>query len=62
MFKDELRGKIVKEFGALRAKTYSYLMGDGSEVKKAKGTKECVIKPELMFENYKDYLSIARLY
>ena len=37
-------------------------MGDGSEVKKAKGTRECVIKPELMFENYKDYLSIARLY
>ena len=31
-------------------------MGDDSKVKKAKGTKECVIKPELMFENYKDYL------
>ena len=29
-------------------------MGDESEVKKAKGTKECVIKRELMFENYND--------
>ena len=56
MFKDELGGKIIKEFCALRAKTYSYLMGDDSEVKKAKGTKKCVIKRELMFENYKDCL------
>ena len=28
----------------LRAKTYSYLIIDGSEDKKAKGTKKCVIK------------------
>ena len=56
LFKDELGGKIIKEFCALRAKTYSYLMGDDSEVKKAKGTKMCVIKQELMFENYKGCL------
>ena len=31
-------------------------MGDDIKVKKAKGTKECVIKAELMLENYKDYL------
>ena len=31
-------------------------MDDDSEVKKAKGTKKCVIKQELMFENYKDCL------
>ena len=54
--KDELWGRIVKEFCALRAKTYSYLMGGDNEVKKAKGTKKCVIKRELMFENYKDCL------
>ena len=30
LFKDELGGKIVKEFCALRAKTYSYLIGDDS--------------------------------
>ena len=46
----------MKEFCSLRAKTYSYLMGDDIEVKKAKGTKKCVIKQELMFENYKDCL------
>ena len=31
-------------------------MGVDSKVKKAKGTKNCVIKRELMFENYKDCL------
>ena len=46
----------MKKFCALRAKTYSYLMGDSSEIKKSKGTKKCVLKRELMFENYKDYL------
>ena len=56
MFKDELGGKIVKEFCALRAKTYVYLMDNDSEMKKAKGTKTCVIKRRLMFENYKDSL------
>ena len=43
----------MKEFCALRAKTYSYLMDDNSEIKKSKGTKKCVIKRELMFDNYK---------
>ena len=40
LFKDELGGKIIKEFCALRGKTYAYFMGDDSEVKKAKGTKK----------------------
>ena len=31
-------------------------MVDNSEVKKSKGIQKCVIKRELMFENYKDYL------
>ena len=55
-FKDELGGKIMKEFCGLRAKPYAYLMDDESEKKKAKGTKRCVIKRRLMFENYKDCL------
>ena len=46
----------MKEFCALRAKAYAYLMDDGSEKKKAKGTKKCVMKRRLMFENYKDCL------
>ena len=36
MFKDELGEKIIKELCALRAKTYTYLMDDDSEKKKAK--------------------------
>ena len=56
LFKDELGGRIMKEFCALRAKTYSYLMDDDSEVKKSKGTKKCVIKREIMFDNYTDCL------
>ena len=55
-FKDELGGKIMKEFVALRAKTYAYLMDDDGEEKKPKATKKYVIKRELMFKNYKDCL------
>ena len=55
-FKDELWGKIMKEFVGLRAKTYAYLMDDDTEHKKAKGTKKCIIKRELMFKNYEDCL------
>ena len=46
----------MKEFVALRAKTYAYLIDDDGEVKKSKGTKKCVIKRDLMFKNYKDCL------
>ena len=52
LFKDELGGKIVKEFVVLRAKINSYLTNDASEHKKAKGAKKCVIKRRLLFENY----------
>ena len=56
MFKDELGGKIMTEFCALRAKTYAYKLVDNTETKKAKGTKKCIVKRELMFKNYKDSL------
>ena len=46
----------MKGFCALRAKTYSYLMDDDSEVKKSKWTKKCVIKRELMFKSCTDCL------
>ena len=46
----------MTEVVALRPKTYAYLIDDGSEHKKAKGTKKCVIKQNLMFENQKDCL------
>ena len=39
LMKDELGGKIIREFVTLRPRTYSFLTGDGKEDKKAKGTK-----------------------
>ena len=55
-FKDELEGKIMKEFCALTPKAYAYLMDDDSEKKKAQGTKKCVIKHSIMFKDYEDCL------
>ena len=54
--KDELGGKIKLKFVALRPKTYSYLMDDDSEAKKAKVTNKCVIKRILKFNDYKNSL------
>ena len=54
--KDEIGGKIMKEFVALRPTTYSYLIDDGVSDKKAKGTKKCVVKWVLKFNDYKDSL------
>ena len=54
--KDELGRKIMTEFGGLRPKTYSYLIYDGNSDKKAKGTKKCVIKQILTFNDYKNCL------
>ena len=56
LMKDELGGKIMTEIVALRPKTYSYLTDDCEEDKKAKGTKKCVIKRRLKFNDYKDCL------
>ena len=52
--KDELGGKIMTKFVGLKAKTYSYLIDDGSEDKKTKGTKKRVIKRKSKFEYYKN--------
>ena len=51
LMKDEVGGKIMTEFVALRPKTYSYLTDDCKEDKKAKGTKKCVIKQRLKFSD-----------
>ena len=40
---------------------YSYLIDAGSEDKKAKGTKKCLIKRKLKFENYKSCLEATQL-
>ena len=56
LMKDELGAKIMTEFVALRPKTCSYLTDDCKEDKKARGTKTCVIKRRLKFNDYKDCL------
>ena len=59
-YKDELGGKIMIEFCALRAKTYSFLLNDDTEKKRVKDTKKCIIKRKIMFEHSKDCLFIDK--
>ena len=54
--KDELGGGIITEVTALRPKEYSYKTDDLIEFKKAKGTKKCVVKKMLRFNDYKNCL------
>ena len=56
LMKDELGSKIMTDFVALRPKLYSYKKLDGSEDKKCKGIKKCVVKKTLTFEDYKTCL------
>ena len=56
LMKDELGGEIITEFVTLRPKTYSYLTDNGKEDKKAKGTKKCVVKRMIKFDDYKNFL------
>ena len=53
--KDELGGKIMKEFISLRPKMCSYRVEE-SEPKKCKGIKKCIVKKTITFEDYKKCL------
>ena len=44
LVKDDLGGTITIKFVGLRVKNYSYLIDDTNGDKKAKGTKNCVMK------------------
>ena len=61
LMKDELARKIMIKLVGLKAKTYIYLIDDGSEGKKAKGTRKCVIKKKLKFGTYKICLETTQL-
>ena len=54
--KDELGGDIITEFVVLRPKACSYITNSFIEIKKAKGTKKCVVNKLLRFEDYKKCL------
>ena len=56
LMKDELGGKIMTEFVAMRPKLYSYEKLGGLEDKKCKGLKKCIVKKTLTFEDYKTCL------
>ena len=45
----------------IKSKIYSYLIGDDRENKKAKGTKRCVVKRKLKFEDYKNCLQTTQI-
>ena len=56
MFKDEVKGKNIKEFVGLRAKLYSFIIEDGEENKKCKGVKKQVVEESITHEDYKTCL------
>ena len=56
LMKDELGGDIITEFVALRPKAYSYVTNNFIEMKKAKGTKKCIVNKMLRFNDYKKCL------
>ena len=56
LMKDEFGGEIIAEFIALRPKTYSYLTDNDKIDKKSKGTKKCIIKKMIKFDDYKKCL------
>ena len=59
--KDELGGQSMKKFVWLRAKIYSYLKENDDKDKEAKGTKTCVIKWKLKFQDYKNCLKASQI-
>ena len=59
--KGELCGQIMNEIFGLRAKTYSYWKDNNDKDKKAKGTKKCVIKRKLKFQDYKNCLESSQI-
>ena len=50
LVKAKLGGRIMKEFLALRPKMYGSPTDDACADKKAKGTKRCIIKQELIIQ------------
>ena len=54
--KNELGGKIVKQFPSLTTKTYSYLTDNNYEDKKAKNARNVYKSKKLQLDDYKQCL------
>ena len=55
-------GRIIKtKCVGWKVRTYTYLIDDGSEAKKATATKRLVIKRKVIFKNYKNCLQATQL-
>ena len=59
--KDGLGGKIIAKFVSLSSKAYSYLKDINDEGKKEKGTKKCVVKRKIKFQDYKNCLKASQI-
>ena len=51
----------MKRFAALIAKTYSHITDNKNEDKKTKGTKKCIVKTKIKFEDYRHCLEATQL-
>ena len=56
-----IRWKNQEIVCSLRVKTYSYLKDNNDEDKKEKGTKRCVIKRKLKFQDYENCLKAVQI-
>ena len=61
IIKNELDGKIISEFVALRVKMYAYRkIGKKVKDKRDKGTKKCGVVKNLTFDDYNTYLFVGK--
>ena len=61
LMKHKLGDQIMKEFVGLRAKSCSYLKDNNDEDENVKGTKICVIKRKLKYEDYENCLDAVQI-
>ena len=54
LMKDELGGKIMTQFVAMRPNLYACRKVDNEEDKKCKGIKKCVVKKTISLDDYKN--------
>ena len=62
LMKDKLGIRIMTGFIAVKCKVYTYLTDYGHVDKKAKGTKKCVIKRGIKFQDYIDCMENKKIF